>query len=295
MKITFSHFVQTLAIFLLGTLLGCTAPHSPFSPDMERPNPYTPPPKIAFLLPAEQIMLEQINLARTKPQVYAQRYIKPLMGDGVCDDGQYGVDIKKAYDEMMAQKPLHPLVPLLGLTLMMRDKISDPERNVHGSRIKFLGYDYAKWVRLEGAHIQENAVPGPLHKITDFDPKSPVYANDIRFVGCGESPVNAWMIDRSNGPNYGHRKNIMDPNAYFAGIALGVGAADSKIAAYRDAPAIYLVLTGSAWRDKSAAQDRNGNNHYKDGKPLHRYSVSVQTSWPVQRMTGNNELKLVNR
>lgn len=168
--------------------------------------------KPSYLSELEQSVLDELNLARTKPQTYAkilQDYRQKFQGNLVKRPGKVDlmtnegvVAVDEAIRFLEAQKPLSGLRISRGMSLAAKDHVRDTgpkgitgHRGSDGSQPFDRMNRHGKWLRSAGENIS--------------------YGNDQ-----GRDVVIQLIVD-DGVAGRGHRKNIYNPAFEVVGIACG--------------------------------------------------------------------------
>jgi uncharacterized protein YkwD len=165
----------------------------------------------AYLSPVERQVLDELNLARTDPQRYAEflaamrRYFngnhleypgQPIL---VTREGAPAVD--EAVDFLRAIRPLPPLIPSRGLSLAAQAHVDDQQSGAMGHT----GSDNSQpWDRMNRYGAWQDEV-----------------AENIAYGGYSARGVVIQLIVDDGVPGRQHRRNIFNPDYRFVGVACG--------------------------------------------------------------------------
>ncbi len=166
-----------------------------------------------YLSEAEKQVVVEVNMVRTDPAEYAQRFLVPLrsyyQGPLVRFPGESGVSthegigaLDESIKELVAAKPVSPLFPKKGLTLAARDLARDQGKTgatghtgSDGSTDETRINRYGKWDISSGECVS--------------------YGN-----GEARRIVTSLLID-DGVPSRGHRRNLLNGTFGFIGVAVG--------------------------------------------------------------------------
>lgn len=157
-------------------------------------------------------VLEELNLARTKPKEYArfvEQFLAKFIDDKTYMDGNAKMTskegkkaVQEAIDFLKAAKPIGPLTLSKGLSDAALDHVEDigpkglmTHDGTDDSKMEDRMSRYGKWEKTCG----ENIAAGP---------------NDAR-------PIVIQLIVDDGVPGRGHRKNIYNPDYHVVGVAGG--------------------------------------------------------------------------
>lgn len=153
---------------------------------------------VEYMTEEEKLAVFYINLVRTNPPLFANTYLKDYMKEnGIKKDKE----VKSLIDELEATKPRVMLQPSESLTQLAREHANDmgeTGRTGHKSS--------------DGTSFKDRMVE--LSKTFSGINENCNYGHE----GGIDAAIDL-LIDR-NVPNVGHRRNILDPQMRFAGIAI---------------------------------------------------------------------------
>ena len=168
---------------------------------------------VEYLSPLEQQVVREINMARTRPDIYAtfvEEWLMHLDGTVLKLPGRTAVQtqegagaLREAIDYLQGIEPTHPLEPMKGMSQGARDHVNDigpagatghegSDGSYSGERIN----RYGKW--------------------RSFN------AENICYGGDDARDMVMRLIIDDGVPGRGHRTNIFNGDYYVVGVAFGL-------------------------------------------------------------------------
>ena len=168
---------------------------------------------VTYLTTVEKDVILELNMVRTNPASYAEKYVKPMQKLYDGNELQYpgeitiitneGIDaVKECYNVLKSAKPVGLLYPSLGMSKAAKDLVADQGptgETGHEASDGSSPFDrmnrYGQWETYAGENVD--------------------YGNNI-----AQRIVLSLIID-DGVSSRGHRKNIMNPAFAVIGIATG--------------------------------------------------------------------------